>query len=477
MFSNSPEMRSFQMKQSVNKTNVSDGLFKQVTQQNLPQIRKQAVRNTNVIAPGPSRNNPKHVSFQSPKEFVGSNDMVHNYYLEKAKKSAQLQKDKEVNGKPSMIDPARLPNTANGCKPKPRNWQASMSSRVSNKDVHLGEHRKQKPFLKFNDLQCPTCKKCLYSANHDECVLEYLSRLNPRASAQNKDAKSHKTTKRYMPVEKSSASKKPERQIPTGHRFSNKKTTTVPEKTMTPRSCLSWKPTGRIFKTIGLRWVPTGKIFAFSTNKVNSEPAHGSIVDIPHIHACKQTLGLSAGTSFNGQKQQRIDLNADALYNEKQENLRVCSSLGRQCQMVSAENNTSGPVPQCLVLHQMTSDHNRSELGIHDHNNEPSSSKLVPKVFPLAVKTATSRQELELLFHHHIANARTTVKNGGDNDTYPNQPNSIHYHMFMPFVQRQSIMKAQDLKKTKPSANTDLKAFRLRHSMKIWPKTQDRKDA
>ncbi|GJW78170.1 hypothetical protein Tco_0139852 [Tanacetum coccineum] len=316
-------MRSFQTKQSVNKTNVSDGLFKQVTQQNLPQIRKQAVRNTNVIAPGPSRNNPKHVSFQSPKEFVGSNDMVHNYYLEKAKKSAQLQKDKDVNGKPSMIDPARLPNTANGCKPKPRNWQASMSSRVLNKDVHLGEHRKQKPFLKFNDLQCPTCKKCLYSANHDECVLEYLSRLNPRASEQNKDAKSHKITKRYMPVEKSSASKKPERQIPTGHRFLNKKTTIVPKKTMNPRSCLRWQLTGRILKTIGLSWVPTGKLFNSCTSKVESEPRHGSNVDIHHIHACKQTLGLSAGTSFNGQKQQRIDLNADALYNAKQENLRV----------------------------------------------------------------------------------------------------------------------------------------------------------
>ncbi|GJZ23286.1 retrovirus-related pol polyprotein from transposon TNT 1-94 [Tanacetum coccineum] len=61
-----------------------------------------------------------------------------------------------------------------------------------------------------------------------------------------------------------------------------------------------------------------------------------------------------------------------------------------------------------LVLHQMTSDHNRSELRIHDHNNEPSSSKLVPKVVPLAVKTATSRQELELLFHLHIAMLRTT---------------------------------------------------------------------
>ncbi|GKF53659.1 hypothetical protein Tco_0160569, partial [Tanacetum coccineum] len=58
------------------------------------------------------------------------------------------------------------------------------------------------------------------------------------------------------------------------------------------------------------------------------------------------------------------------------------SKLGRQCQMVSAENNTSGPIPQCLVLHQMTSDHNRSELGIHDHINDPLSSKLVPKVVP-----------------------------------------------------------------------------------------------
>ncbi|GJT09543.1 hypothetical protein Tco_0856585 [Tanacetum coccineum] len=35
-----------------------------------------------------------------------------------------------------------------------------------------------------------------------------------------------------------------------------------------------------------------------------------------------------------------------------------------------------------LVLHQMTSDHNRSELGIQVHSNEQSSSKLVPKVVP-----------------------------------------------------------------------------------------------
>ncbi|GJS32761.1 hypothetical protein Tco_0531143 [Tanacetum coccineum] len=230
-----------------------------------------------------------------------------------------------------MIDPARLPNTANGS---------------ANQNLELAS---------INDSR----QKVLLHANHDN-ALKYLLRLNPRASAQNKDAKSHKTTKRYMPVEKSSASKKPERQIPTGHRFSNKKTTTVPEKTMNPRSCLRWQLTGRILKTVGLRWVPTGKLFNSCTSKVESEPTHGSNVDIHHIHACKQTLGLSAGTSFNGQKQQRIDLNADALYNEKQENLRVwllklliskkpvpeCSDLAPQRQEMSVENVSSGLVPQ-----------------------------------------------------------------------------------------------------------------------------------
>ncbi|GJT12519.1 hypothetical protein Tco_0859561 [Tanacetum coccineum] len=55
----------------------------------------------------------------------------------------------------------------------------------------------------------------------------------------------------------------------------------------------------------------------------------------------------------------------------------------------------------------MTSDNNSSELRIHDHINELSSSKLVPKVVPPADKTATSRQELELLFYHHITMLRS----------------------------------------------------------------------
>ncbi|GJV99281.1 retrovirus-related pol polyprotein from transposon TNT 1-94 [Tanacetum coccineum] len=239
--------------------------------------------------------------------------------------------------------------------------------------------------------------------------------LDTEENKTNKDAKSHNTTKRYVPVEKTSESKKPERLILKGHKFSHKKTTIVPEKTRTPRSCLRWQPTGRILKTVCLRWVPTGKILNSYTGKVENETTHGSNVDIPHIHACKQTLGLSAGTSFNGQKQQRIDLNTDALYNAKQENLRVWPRSSMFTRRLIATDQASifmamtfEHISSGLVLHQMTSDHNRSELGIQDHSNEQSSSKLVPKVVPLAVKTATSQQELELLFHHHFAMLRTT---------------------------------------------------------------------
>ncbi|GKC00328.1 hypothetical protein Tco_0986464, partial [Tanacetum coccineum] len=69
----------------------------------------------------------------------------------------------------------------------------------------------------------------------------------------------------------------------------------VHEKPNTPRSCLRWKPTGRIFKTAGLRWIPTGKMFTDSTTKVDSETPNGSNEDITNPHECEHTLNLSAG--------------------------------------------------------------------------------------------------------------------------------------------------------------------------------------
>ncbi|GKD98580.1 hypothetical protein Tco_1382477 [Tanacetum coccineum] len=142
-----------------------------------------------------------------------------------------------------------------------------MSSRVSNRTVNTIEPpRNQKTFLKSKDLACPTCKKCIYSANHDECILKYLSKVNSRASAQKKDAQSHKTTKRYIPVEKKRDSKNHGRRIPIGQRFSQNKSSNVYLKTTPPRSGLTWKPTGRIFTQVGFNWIPIQKVLQWLPN-------------------------------------------------------------------------------------------------------------------------------------------------------------------------------------------------------------------
>ncbi|GJX76560.1 hypothetical protein Tco_0323371 [Tanacetum coccineum] len=99
------------------------------------------------------------------------------------------------------------------------------------------------------------------------------------------------------PVEPKNHTHKPGRQIGIGQRFSLNKSSAVHEKPHTPRSCLRWKPTGRIFKTVSLRWIPTGKMFTDSTTKVDSEPPNGSNDDITNPYECNQTLYFSAGTS------------------------------------------------------------------------------------------------------------------------------------------------------------------------------------
>ncbi|GKA88630.1 hypothetical protein Tco_0810394 [Tanacetum coccineum] len=229
-----------------------------------------------------------------------SNDMVHNHYLEEAKKKTQ---ESGRNSRPGVMPSARSQSTAN--------------------------------------------------------------EVNSRAKVP-----SNQTTSKNKPIEQISVAKKPERQIPKGHRFSIKKTTVVHEKTMTPRFCLRRKPTGKIFKTVGFRWIPTGKIFDSSTTKVDNEPTNGLNDDITNPYECAQNL--------NGFKEFKSDKQA------------------------------------------MTSDHNSSELGIHDHSNEPSSSKLVPKVVPSADTTDPSKQVLDLLFgplYDEFFNAGTSSVNKSSSPT------------------------------------------------------------
>nr|GFA27638.1 hypothetical protein [Tanacetum cinerariifolium] len=215
-----------------------------------------------------------------------SNDKVHNHYLEEAKKKIQ---ERSRNSEPSLMPSIRLQSTANDSKPKPRsntqtsrNWHASKNSFVTTKTVPIAEHsRNSRNFFDFKHFVCSTCQQCVFSGNHDSCFKKLLNEVNSRAKVP-----SNKTSKRNKTVEQISVPNKQERQIPTGHRFSIQNTFVVQKKTMTPRSCLRWKPTGRIFKTVGLRWVPTGRILTSSITKADNEPSNGSNEDITNQYKC-----------------------------------------------------------------------------------------------------------------------------------------------------------------------------------------------
>nr|GEU93929.1 putative reverse transcriptase domain-containing protein [Tanacetum cinerariifolium] len=252
-----------------------------------------------------------------------------------------------------------LPKEREAAFTKPHHMIASSNPRISSKNM---------PRFSSNDmvhnhyLEEAKIKTQERSRNSEPSLMpsarsQSIANVNSRAKVP-----SNKTTNRNKPVEQIRIPNKQERQIPTGHRFSIRKTSVVQKKTMTPRSCLRWKPTGRIFKIVSLRWVPTGKILTTSTTKVDSESPNGSNKDITNHNVYEQTL--------DGFKEFSTDEQA------------------------------------------MTSDHNSSELRIHNHSNEPCSSNLVPKVVPPADKTSTSRQELELLFHQHITMLRPILYDG-----------------------------------------------------------------
>ncbi|GJT43893.1 hypothetical protein Tco_0952608 [Tanacetum coccineum] len=267
---------------------VNNDFSKPVTTHYLPKKRESdVVKPHHVIASSESTSSSKIMPRFS------SNDMVHNHYLDEARKKTQ---EKGRNSEPSVMPSARLQSTANGSKPKPRinnqkyrNWHASKTSYVTTKTVPIAEHSRNSRYFSDSKHFVP----------------------------------SNKTTNKNKPVEQISIAKKPKRQIPIGHRFSIKKTSIVHEKTTSPRSCLRWKQTGRIFKSVGLKWVPTGKIFESSTTTVDSEPPHGSNTDITNLHECIQTLNSSTSTSINVQEEQYLDLSAGTPFNLKKERIKA----------------------------------------------------------------------------------------------------------------------------------------------------------
>nr|GEZ58435.1 hypothetical protein [Tanacetum cinerariifolium] len=130
-----------------------------------------------------------------------SNDMVHNHYLEEAKKKTQ---ECSRNLEPSLMPSARSQSTTYGSKTKPkiniqtsRNWHAFKNSFVTTKTVPIAEHsRNFRKFLDSKHFVCSTCQKCVFNENHAHCVRKFLNDVNSRAKVS-----SSKTTNRNRPIE------------------------------------------------------------------------------------------------------------------------------------------------------------------------------------------------------------------------------------------------------------------------------------
>ncbi|GJU80991.1 hypothetical protein Tco_1283356 [Tanacetum coccineum] len=190
----------------------------------------------------------KHVTVKSPMNSsknmprFSSNDMVHNHYLDVAKKKIR---ERDINSTTSVPTSARIQTTTDDSKANPR------SNNQTSRSLHV-------------------------SKSSRVMITAVPKEDHSKSSSSFSDSKNF---------------------IFTGHRFSPNKTSAVYEKT-SPRSDLRWKPTGRIFESVGLRWIPTGKLFDSCTSKVDSEPPHGSNVDIPNS-SCMQTIsgGLDDGVA------------------------------------------------------------------------------------------------------------------------------------------------------------------------------------
>ncbi|GJU75394.1 hypothetical protein Tco_1272464 [Tanacetum coccineum] len=94
-----------------------------------------------------------------------------------------------------------------------RNFKSS-----ANKNNHVSDcnaNVKNIALSKNSDTICLSYNECLFFANHDACVVQYHTKMQKRKVA--------KSAKQKVKSE--------------------------------------WKPTGRIFKTVGLKWIPTGRTF------------------------------------------------------------------------------------------------------------------------------------------------------------------------------------------------------------------------
>ncbi|GJT66646.1 ribonuclease H-like domain-containing protein [Tanacetum coccineum] len=183
-----------------------------------------SVNNSRVISSGMYK-----IDLQPLSSTLRKNKEVHEDYLKITKDHTDTLRvrsstsasgsQSKGNTRKNRITPAAISNNTNKTvEVHPRKVMSS-----SNKKNHVSmcnansKHAIKDVNSKF---VCSTCNGCLFSSNHDKCVVAYIIDVNERAKS-----KSGKSTK------------------------------------------MEWKPTGKVFTSIGHRWLPTGRTFTINGTK------------------------------------------------------------------------------------------------------------------------------------------------------------------------------------------------------------------
>ncbi|GJS79207.1 hypothetical protein Tco_0729088 [Tanacetum coccineum] len=239
-----------------------------ITPHYLPKIRESApAKPHHVNAPSSSRN--------SKKESYSSNDMALIYFLEEGRKKTQERNRIPI---PRDMASARTHRTPNTYTRNPMNisrcLHVSKSSCVPSNVVPLVDHsRNSSFFLDSKHFVCSTCQKCVFNANHDNCITKFLKEVNSRAKVQ-----SHKTRNNNKPVEPKSHTQKPSRQIGIGQMFSLNKSSAVHEKPQTPRSCLGGNQRVEFPRLLVLGGYPLERCSSIAQPMLTRSP----LVDLAH---------------------------------------------------------------------------------------------------------------------------------------------------------------------------------------------------
>ncbi|GJW17061.1 retrovirus-related pol polyprotein from transposon TNT 1-94 [Tanacetum coccineum] len=263
------------------KVGETNALSKPVTSNSVPSSRESTVvNNERVIAPGIFRINP----FKATR--------VDNFVPNKHVKTSVRTKPiivsqphvitkNDVNSKTNGFSPKDIRSTTRTRRPKP--WNNPKSEKVpfksksgclSNKLEKIEENHRSLQSSHYpnhtssecnniklairnekSEVICATCKQCLITANHDDCVRQYVNGMKSRKKNQSAN------------VSKSANQKKHKAQVWKPKNVGSKERFASP-KPSKPRSCLRWSPTGRFFDL-------KGKIITSSESESQSDFSKG----------------------------------------------------------------------------------------------------------------------------------------------------------------------------------------------------------